>query len=71
MKGDTYKATIHDGSVSYSVIRVAPPSGMGRHTKTPKQIERRAHCSALARRFKTSGLPNPYALASAIVYNNK
>ena len=41
MKGDTYKETIHDGSVSYSVIRVAPLSGTGKHAKTSAQVERR------------------------------
>ena len=71
MKGDTYKATIHDGSVSYSVVRIAPPRGEGKHAKTFKQILRRQRCSAIARRFKVVGIPNSYALASAIVYNNK
>lgn len=69
MKGDTYKATIHDGSVSYSVKRVAPPPGEGKHAKTLIQILRRQRCSAIARRFKAAGVPNPYALASDIVYN--
>ena len=68
MKGDTYKETIHDGSVSYSVVRIAPPSGMGKHTKTPKQILRRRYCSALARKFKSDGFRNAYALARALVY---
>lgn len=42
MKGDTYKETIHDGSVSYSVVRVAPPPGTGKHAKTVQQQNRRA-----------------------------
>lgn len=71
MKGDTYKETIHDGSVSYSVIRVARLPGTGKHAKNNNQILRRRYCSAIARKLKANGLPNPYALASAIVYNNK
>lgn len=68
MKGDTYKETIHDGSVSYSVIRVAPPPGGGKHAKTPEQLMRRAKCSALARHMKLIGIHNPYALAKVFVY---
>lgn len=68
MKGDTYRETIHDGSVSYSVIRVAPPPGQGKHAKTPKQKQRRAWCSALARRMKRIGIRNAYAMARAFVY---
>lgn len=49
MKGNTYKETIHDGSVSYSVIRVAPPSGNGKHAKTAAQILRRYYLNVLAR----------------------
>lgn len=68
MKGDTYKETIHDGSRSYSVIRMAPPPGKGKHAKTPKQEQRRALCSALARRMKRDGIRNAYAQARAFVY---
>ena len=68
MKGDTYKETIHDGSVSYSVVRVAPPPGTGKHAKTVQQQNRRARCSAMARRLKSAGLRNAYALAQALVY---
>lgn len=68
MKGDTYKETIHDGAVSYSVVRIAPPPGEGNHAKSPKQIQRRLLCSALARRFKRAGIRNAYAQARAIVY---
>ena len=68
VKGSTYKKTIHDGSVSYSVIRMAPPSGMGNHAKTNKQVLRREFCSALARRMKRDGVRNAYAQARAIVY---
>lgn len=69
MKGDTYKETIHDGSVSYSVVRTAPPAGAGKHAKTLKQILRRQHVSEIARIFKRAGIPKAYAKASAIVYN--
>ena len=69
MKGDTYKETIHDGSVSYSVVRIAPQSGMGKHAKTLMQIIRRQRASEIARIFKRSGICNAYAKASAIVYN--
>ena len=31
MKNDTYKRTIHDGSVSYSVTEIAPSAGNGKH----------------------------------------
>lgn len=68
MKGDTYKETIHDGSVSYSVVRVAAPPGEGKHTKTFKQQQRRAWCSALARSMKRNGIRNAYAQARAFVY---
>lgn len=68
MKGDTYRETIHDGSVSYSVVRVAPPWGQGKHAKTPKQQQRRAWCSALARRMRRDGIRNAYAQARAFVY---
>lgn len=68
MKGDTYKETIHDGSVSYSVVRVAPPPGMGKHAKTPKQVLRREWCSSLARKMKRVGVKNAYAQAWAFVY---
>lgn len=61
MKGDTYKETIHDGSVSYSVVRVAPPPGMGKHAKSAKQIKRREYCSAIARKMKRVGVKNAYA----------
>ena len=71
MKGDTYKETIHDGSVSYSVIRVAPQAGMGKHAKTLRQILRRQRVSEIARIFKRAGIRNAYAKASAIVYGNK
>ena len=70
MKGDTYKETIHDGSVSYSVIRVAPSPGNGKHAKTVKQVQRRAWCSAIARRYKRQGIRNAYALARAFVYGD-
>lgn len=68
MKGDTYRETIHDGSVSYSVVRVAPPSGQGKHTKTLKQVMRRNWCSAMARKLKRLGVRNAYAQARAFVY---
>lgn len=68
MKGDTYKETIHDGSVSYSVVRVAPPSGQGKHAKTPKQVLRREWCSAIARKMKRVRIRNAYAQARAFVY---
>lgn len=68
MKGDTYKKTIHDGSVSYSVVTPAPESGFGKHTKTVKQIIRRRFCSALARKFKREGIRNAYAQAQILVY---
>lgn len=68
MKGDTYKETIHDGSVSYSVIRVAPPPGQGNHAKSPKQLQRRTACSTLARKFKRAGIHNAYEQARALVY---
>lgn len=68
MKGDIYKETIHDGPVSYSVVRVAPPPGQGKHAKTPKQVQRRAWCSALARRMKQDGICNAYAQARGFVY---
>lgn len=68
MKGDTYKETIHDGSVSYSVTRIAPPSGEGKHAKTPKQVLRRALCSRIARDMKRAGVRNAYTQARAFVY---
>lgn len=71
MKGDTYKETIHDGSVSYSVIRVAPTSGMGKHAKTAKQIIRRRNCSEIARMFKSLGHRKAYEMARFIVYGIK
>lgn len=70
MKGDTYKETIHDGSRSYSVVRIAPPPGKGKHAKTPKQVRRREYCSALARKFKRDGVRNAYAMAKILVYGN-
>lgn len=69
MKGDTYKRTIHDGSVSYSVVMRAPENGLGKHTKTVEQILRRQSCSALARKYKSRGIRNAYALAEAFVYS--
>jgi hypothetical protein len=68
VKGDTYKETVHDGSVSYPIVRVAPPPGQGKHAKTPKQLQRRAWCSALARKLKSEGIRNAYAQARAFVY---
>lgn len=68
MKGDTYKETIHDGSVSYSVTRIAPPPGEGKHTKTHRQILRRALCSRIAREMKCAGVRHAYAKARAFVY---
>jgi len=68
LKGDTYKETIHDGSRSYSVVRIAPPPGKGKHTKTPKQVKRRLYCSALANGFKREGVRNAYAQAKILVY---
>lgn len=68
MKGDTYKKTIHDGSVSYSVTLPAPEAGRGKHAKTAKQDNRRAWCSAWARKLKSMGIKNAYAQARAFVY---
>lgn len=50
MKGDTYKETIHDGSVSYSVVRVAPPPGEGKHAKSPAQAARRHYINQMRRK---------------------
>ena len=71
MKGDTYKATIHDGSVSYSVVRIAPPQGAGKHTKTAWQISRRRACSEIARTCKSLGKRKAYEMARFIVYGIK
>ncbi len=68
MKGDTYKKTVHDGSLSYSVTMPAPEGGLGKHTKTVKQIIRRQFCSALARKLKRDGYRNAYAKAQMLVY---
>jgi hypothetical protein len=70
MKVNTYKETIHDGSVSYSVIRVAIPPGAGKHAKTVKQVLRREFCSALARKLKRNGVRNAQAQAREFVYGN-
>lgn len=34
-----YKETIHDGSVSYSVIRSDPEPGKGAHYKEPSTLQ--------------------------------
>lgn len=49
MKGDTYKETIHDGPVSYSVTRISPPPGTGKHAKTLEQVRRRHYVNVLRR----------------------
>lgn len=36
-----YKSTVHDGSVSYSVLRLNPRDGLGNSTKTEEQRVRR------------------------------
>jgi len=48
----TYKETIHDGSVSYPVVRVAPPPGEGKHAKTPAQAVRRHYFNQLRRKAR-------------------
>lgn len=63
MKGDTYRETIHDGSVSYSVVRVAPPPGEGKHAKTPAQAERRHFINQMRRKGKLNSVFGEVAFA--------
>lgn len=45
-----YKETIHDGSVSYSVIRSDPKPGNGAHYKEPSTLQQYSRALYLATR---------------------
>lgn len=52
-----YKHTIHDGSVSYSVMLPDPPAGKGKHYKHPEPIRdvlRRMHVACIGKPEKSS-----------------
>lgn len=52
-----YKHTIHDGSVSYSVMLPDPPAGEGKHYKRPEPIRdvlRRMHVECIGKPEKSS-----------------
>jgi len=44
-----YKETIHDGSVSYSVIRSDPEPGKGAHYKEPSTLQQYSRALYLAK----------------------
>ena len=54
-----YKHTIHDGSVSYSVMLPDPPAGKGKHYKRPEPIRdvlRRMHLTSMRKPYEVSQL---------------
>ena len=54
-----YKHTIHDGSVSYSVMLLDPPEGKGKHYKRPEPIRdvlRRMHLTFMGKPYEVSQL---------------